>query len=149
MKHEHRLTLPVRLDDGTVEVYSAFMQFRKIGGENTARTGLIRYEWGDEGLAGGVDAEQPRRDGGTNVVDSLRNPFAAKAVSAVPKLDRFERPSRRPARNRRPTECPASEVDIGLNGGVTAGIQDLAGVHFGDSCGKVHLGAFSVPWSPC
>jgi len=42
---------PVVRPDGTVEVYAAFMQFRMIGGENNARTGLIRYEWTEDGLA--------------------------------------------------------------------------------------------------
>lgn len=41
---------PVVRPDGTLEVYAAFMQYRMIGGENQARTGLIRYEWTDEGL---------------------------------------------------------------------------------------------------
>jgi hypothetical protein len=36
--------------DGTVELYAAFMQFKIIAGNNTARTGLIRYEWTDDGL---------------------------------------------------------------------------------------------------
>jgi hypothetical protein len=36
--------------DGTVEIYAAFMQFRMIDGQNLARTGLIRYEWTDDGL---------------------------------------------------------------------------------------------------
>jgi len=37
-------------EDGVVEVYSAFMQYRMINGENNARTGLIRYEWTEDGL---------------------------------------------------------------------------------------------------
>jgi len=41
---------PVTRADGTVEIYAAFMQFRLINGENKVRTGLIRYEWTDEGL---------------------------------------------------------------------------------------------------
>lgn len=36
--------------DGTLEIYAAFMQFRMIQGQNNARTGLIRYEWTDDGL---------------------------------------------------------------------------------------------------
>ena len=41
---------PMVRPDGTVEIYSAFMQYRMINGENNARTGLIRYEWTDDGL---------------------------------------------------------------------------------------------------
>ena len=41
---------PMVRDDGTVEIYAAFMQYQVIGGKNSARTGLIRYEWTDEGL---------------------------------------------------------------------------------------------------
>jgi len=37
-------------DDGVVEIYAAFMQYRVIGGKNLGRTGLIRYEWTDDGL---------------------------------------------------------------------------------------------------
>jgi hypothetical protein len=37
--------------DGAVEIYAAFMQFRMIEGQNHARTGLIRYEWTEDGLA--------------------------------------------------------------------------------------------------
>jgi hypothetical protein len=38
------------LSNGVVEVYSAFMQYRMINGQNNARTGLIRYVWTEEGL---------------------------------------------------------------------------------------------------
>ncbi len=41
---------PVTRADGTVEIYAAFMQYRLIDGQNNARTGLIRYEWTDDGL---------------------------------------------------------------------------------------------------
>jgi hypothetical protein len=41
---------PLVRDDGTVEIYSAFMQYRMLNGVNRARTGIIRYEWTDEGL---------------------------------------------------------------------------------------------------
>jgi hypothetical protein len=41
---------PVVLDDGTVEIYAAFMQYRLVRGVNTARTGLIRYRWTDDGV---------------------------------------------------------------------------------------------------
>lgn len=41
---------PTVRDDGTVEIYAAFMQYQVIGGKNSARTGLIRYEWSDKGL---------------------------------------------------------------------------------------------------
>jgi hypothetical protein len=41
---------PLVRPDGTVELYSAFMQYRMVDGQNLARTGLIRYEWGDGGL---------------------------------------------------------------------------------------------------
>lgn len=41
---------PLVRDDGVVEIYSAFMQYRMIQEENTARTGLIRYRWTEDGL---------------------------------------------------------------------------------------------------
>lgn len=47
---------PVVRADGTVEVYAAFMQFRLINGVNNARTGVIRYEWTQDGLVAPNDA---------------------------------------------------------------------------------------------
>jgi len=41
---------PLLRDDGTVEIYATFMQYKVVAGDNVARTGLIRYEWTDEGL---------------------------------------------------------------------------------------------------
>jgi hypothetical protein len=41
---------PLVREDGTVEVYAAFMQYRMIQGVNHGRTGLIRYEWTSDGL---------------------------------------------------------------------------------------------------
>lgn len=41
---------PVTRADGTVEIYTAFMQYRMINGLNNSRTGLIRYEWTADGL---------------------------------------------------------------------------------------------------
>ena len=41
---------PVIRADGTLEVYAAFMQFKMIQKQNNARTGLIRYEWTEDGL---------------------------------------------------------------------------------------------------
>src|SRR5690606_8310248 len=63
-----------------------------------------------------------------------------EAVSTVPKLDRFESPCRRPRRGRGPAEAPTSEEDIGLDGRVPPGVEDLTGPDALD--GSVHLGPF-------
>ncbi len=52
-------------DDGIREIYAAFMQYRMIGGVNSARTGLIRYQWTDDGLVapeGAVYFDDDRTD---------------------------------------------------------------------------------------
>jgi len=63
---------PMLRDDGTVEIYAAFMQYRVIGGENSARTGLIRYEWTDEGLVA--------PDGPVFYDDNRANPYVRVGI---------------------------------------------------------------------
>lgn len=41
---------PLAVEGGDIEVYAAFMQYRMIDGKNTARTGLLRYRWTEDGL---------------------------------------------------------------------------------------------------
>ncbi len=63
---------PVVRADGTVEIYAAFMQFRMIQKVNTARTGLIRYEWTEEGLVA--------PDGAVYCDDDRTNPYVRVGV---------------------------------------------------------------------
>ena len=59
-------------EDGTVEVYSAFMQYRMINKENEARTGLIRYEWTEDGLVA--------PNGAVYIDDDRANPYVRVGV---------------------------------------------------------------------
>ena len=66
-------------------------------------------------------------DGAVDVLDGPLYALSAVAVSAVSKLDGFECPGRCPRGNQRPAEATASERDIGLDGRVAPGVEDLAG----------------------
>jgi len=63
---------PVIRDDGTVEIYSAFMQYRLIEGKNTARTGLIRYQW--------TDGDIVAPNGAVYFDDDRTNPYVCVGV---------------------------------------------------------------------
>jgi hypothetical protein len=63
---------PRRRDDGVVEVYSAFMQYQMVQGKNQARTGIIRYEWTDDGLVA--------PDGAIYFDDDRTNPYVRVAI---------------------------------------------------------------------
>jgi len=59
-------------DDGVAEVYAAFMQYNVVGGQNQARTGLIRYEWTDDGLVA--------PDGPVYFDDDRTNPYVRVGI---------------------------------------------------------------------
>ncbi len=62
-------------DDGTVEIYAAFMQFRMVEGQNLSRTGLIRYEWTDDGLVA--------PNGAAYFDDDRTNPYVRVGIGDV------------------------------------------------------------------
>ncbi|HSL18332.1 MAG TPA: VCBS repeat-containing protein [Methylomirabilota bacterium] len=62
-------------DDGVVEVYAAFMQYNIVGGKNQGRTGLIRYEWTDDGLVA--------PDGPIYFDDDRTNPYVRLGLGDV------------------------------------------------------------------
>lgn len=62
-------------DDGVVEIYSAFMQYQMVQGKNQARTGIIRYEWTDDGLVA--------PDGAIYFDDDRTNPYVRVAIGDV------------------------------------------------------------------
>ena len=66
---------PVVRSDGVREIYAAFMQYRMINGVNQARTGLIRYEWTDDGLVA--------PDGAIYFDDDRTNPYVRLGVGDV------------------------------------------------------------------
>jgi hypothetical protein len=63
---------PLVSDDGTVEVYAAFMQYMMVQGVNQGRTGLIRYEWTDDGLVA--------PDGAVYFDDDRTNPYVRVGI---------------------------------------------------------------------
>jgi hypothetical protein len=67
------------------------------------------------------------------VADGLLDALAPVAgLVVVAELDRLVGPGRRPGGNRGATAGPALERDRDLDGGVPAGVEDLAGVDGGD-----------------
>ncbi len=86
-------------------------------------------------MTGGIDTDQRRRDRLVNVLDRSLNPLAAVAVAAVPKLDGFESPRRRPGRHRCPSKATAGEVNLGFDCRVPAAVEDLTSSNVGDGRG--------------
>src|SRR5690606_20062547 len=87
----------------------------------------VEHRLVDRSLADGVHADERRGDCFVDGFDRPRDPFSSEAVSAVSKLDGFESPCRRSRGSRGPTEAAASEDDLGLDGRVSPGVEDLTG----------------------
>ena len=83
----------------------------------------------DHALVVGVIAEQLGLDLVDDALDGLGDPLAAVLVSAVPQLHRLEGAGGRPARGGGPAQRAVVEGDLDFEGGVSAGIQNLPGVH--------------------
>ena len=69
------------------------------------------------------------------MADGLLDALAQVAFRvAVAQLDGLELAGRRAGRDDRATEGAVLERDLGLNGGIAAGVQDLATVNLNDAC---------------
>jgi hypothetical protein len=96
----------------------------------------IEHDLIDAFLLGGIEPRQCGSDLGGDVLDRPRNPFSAVAVSAVTKLVSFQRPCRRPGRDRRPAKPSAGQKDLGFDGRVPAAVEDLTGPDVSDLSGQ-------------
>ncbi len=90
-------------------------------------------------LVARVHTEHGRLEDGVDVVDSLEHAFAQIPLFvAVTQLHRLARAGGGARRYRRAAHHTGVENDVGLDGGVAAGIEDLAAADVGDS-GHVDL----------
>src|SRR5262249_10314261 len=80
-------------------------------------------------LLGGVHAHQGRRDHLADIGDRLRHALAEEARGvAIAQLERLVLAGRRARGDDGTAEAAAVEADLGLHRGVTARVEDLAGV---------------------
>ena len=76
-------------------------------------------------LVGGVDADDGVADLAVHVVDGPGDALAAVARVTVPELDGFVGARARPARDGGSAARARDELDLHLDGGVAAGVEDL------------------------
>ena len=95
----------------------------------------VEHRLVDEPLVVGLEAEDRRRDRLDDALHGLLHALAEVALAAVAQLDGLERAGGGAARDRCPGEGAVVEGDLDLDGGVAAGVEDLAGA---DSCDGGH-----------
>ncbi len=109
-----------------------------IGAEPALVFGPVQGEHGpvDAGLVQGVEVPDGRGDLAVDVGDGLEDAFAQIAVLvSVPELEGLVDAGRGAGRNGRPGERAVREKDFHLDGGIAAGIEDLAGLDLADESG--------------
>jgi hypothetical protein len=84
-------------------------------------------------LLGDVEAEDRLGDLGVDVLDRLLHALAEEALLvAIAQLHRLARAGRRPRGHRGAPHGAGLDQHVGLDGGIAARIQDLAGDDFND-----------------
>ena len=102
----------------------------RVGAEAALVLGAVELDQRvvDEALLAGVEAEDRLADFGVDVLDGFGDALAeiARGV-AVAQLDRLLRAGRRAGRDGRAAGHAGLEDHVGFDGGIAAGIEDLAG----------------------
>jgi hypothetical protein len=92
-------------------------------------------------LVGRLEAEERGRNLLAHVLDGLEHTLAEVALLvAVAQLVRLVLPRRRARGNRRAAECPVRQLDVDLERGIAAGVEDLSSKNtddFGHSAGSL------------
>jgi hypothetical protein len=102
----------------------------RVGAEARLVVGAVERDQRlvDEALLGGVEPQDRLADLGVDVLDRAHDALAEVALRvAVAQLDRFLRARRRAGRHGRAARVAGLEDDVGLDRGVAARIEDLAG----------------------
>ena len=93
-------------------------------------------------LVGRVEAAQRLGDLAVHVRDGLRDALAAVALAAVAQLDRLELAGRRARGHGGAADGARVELDLDLDGGVAARVEDLAGVDVSRSGSSLSRGSW-------
>ncbi|AAQ61119.1 probable phosphopyruvate hydratase [Chromobacterium violaceum ATCC 12472] len=118
-----------------------------VGAQAGLGLGAVEFDQGlvDEGLVGGVQADDGFANLGIDVVNGLQHALAqVAALVAVAQFQRFPGTGGSAGRHRRAAHDAGFQQHVGFHGRIAAGVQDFASYHVNDRTHCLSLHSFRL-----